>query len=294
MTPPSTVNGSVAQHPTVPPALPLALPPRVSLPVSPWPRQEAVAAVRQEARQEEVSAPRQEPRHPKVRHWPLIVIASPAAVAIWSGWVALGALCGFGLVDPFPGIVSWHLDTAITLPVGVEAYGAYALGAWLSPGTPGRARAWARVSAIGSLALGAAGQVIYHLLAAAHATRAPAVVVVVVSCIPVVTLGCAAALTHLLRAGDDDSAPDRTGDGSDASGGDDDRNTDGTAPDVSHDPPPPASPSPPDRQPRRDKVGDTIRRHPDWDDGKIAAQCGVSKRTVQRRREAARKAVPAG
>jgi hypothetical protein len=99
---------------------------------------------------------------------------------------------------------SWtgfKLNTAITLPVGVEAYGAYALGAWLAPGgVPGTARKFARRSAVGSLALGMAGQVVYHLLAAAHAHRAPWPVVVLVSCMPVVTLGFGAALTHLLRA----------------------------------------------------------------------------------------------
>lgn len=131
--------------------------------------------------------------------WPLFLIASPAAVVIWTGWVGLGELCGFGLVQPLPGIVSWHLDTAITLPIGVEAYGAYALGAWLTPGTPERARSFARRSAVGALALGMLGQVVYHLLAAAGAARAPWPVVVLVSCLPVVTLGFGAALTHLLR-----------------------------------------------------------------------------------------------
>ena len=104
-----------------------------------------------------------------MKRWPLFLIAAPAAVAVWSGWVGLGGMCGFGLVQPFPGIVAWHLDTAITLPVGVEAYGAYALGAWLTPGTPERARTFARRSALGALALGMLGQVIYHLLNAAHA-----------------------------------------------------------------------------------------------------------------------------
>jgi hypothetical protein len=134
-----------------------------------------------------------------VKRWPLFLIAAPAAVAVWSGWVGLGGMCGFGLVQPFPGIVSWHLDTAITLPVGVEAYGAFALGAWLTPGVPVRARTFARRSAVGALALGMLGQVVYHLLAAAHATRAPWPVVVLVSCLPVATLGFGAALTHLLR-----------------------------------------------------------------------------------------------
>jgi hypothetical protein len=136
-----------------------------------------------------------------VRRWPLILIAAPAAVAIWSGWVGLGGMCGFGLVQPFPGIVSWHLDTAITLPVGVEAYGAYALGVWLRPKSiPDRARSFAKRSAIGSLALGMSGQVIFHLLAAAHAQRAPWLVVVLVACMPVAVLGFGAGLTHLLRA----------------------------------------------------------------------------------------------
>ena len=141
--------------------------------------------------------------------WPLFLIASPAAIAVWSGWVGLGGLCGFGIIHPLPGI--WdalRLNTAITLPVGVEAYGAYALGAWLTPGTPDRARAFARRSAIGALVLGMAGQVIYHLLAAAHATAAPWPVVAIVSCLPVITLGFGAALTHLLREEETETEPD--------------------------------------------------------------------------------------
>src|SRR6185437_2824888 len=59
---------------------------------------------------------------------------------------------------------------------------------------------FARRSAVGALALGMLGQVVYHLLAAAGAARAPWPVVVLVSCLPVVTLGFGAALTHLLRA----------------------------------------------------------------------------------------------
>jgi hypothetical protein len=141
---------------------------------------------------------------PRTFPWPLLLIASPAAVAVWSGWVALGGMCGFGVVNLLPGIGhGFSVNTAITLPVGVEAYGAYALGAWLIPGAPERARAFAQRSAIGSLALGMCGQVVYHLLAAAHSTRAPWPVVVAVACMPVATLGFGAALTHLLRGGED-------------------------------------------------------------------------------------------
>jgi hypothetical protein len=137
-----------------------------------------------------------------MRRWPLYLIASPAAVAIWSGWVTLGELCGFGLVAPLPGILpGLRLNTAITLPVGIEAYGAYALGAALAARTPERARRFAWRSAAGALALGMLGQVISHLLAAAGADRAPWPVVVLVSCLPVATLGFAAALMHLLGGG---------------------------------------------------------------------------------------------
>jgi hypothetical protein len=41
----------------------------------------------------------------------------------------------------------------MNLRVGVEAYGAYALGAWLDPDTPPAARRFAKRSAIGSLIL---------------------------------------------------------------------------------------------------------------------------------------------
>jgi len=93
-----------------------------------------------------------------VRRWPLAVIAAPAAVSIWSGWVGLGGLCGFGVVQPLPGILQLHINTALTLPLGIESYAALALGAWLRPGTVGTARTFARWSALGSLSLGISGR----------------------------------------------------------------------------------------------------------------------------------------
>ena len=138
------------------------------------------------------------PRH--FPRWPLWLIAAPAAVAVWSGWVGLGGMCGFGLVYPLPGIIPWlQVNTAITLPIGVEAYGAYALGTWLDASVPARARRFAKWSGLGALAYGMTGQVAFHLLTAAHYVRAPWPVVVAVSCMPVVTLGFGAALTHLLH-----------------------------------------------------------------------------------------------
>lgn len=133
--------------------------------------------------------------------WPLILLALPAFVAIWSGWVGLGELTGFGVVHPLPGIADdFTINSAITLPIGVEAYAAYALRAWLGGGAPPRARRFAMVSAIGALALGAAGQVAYHLMSAAGMTTAPWQITTFVACLPVVVLGCGAALAHLLHS----------------------------------------------------------------------------------------------
>lgn len=134
------------------------------------------------------------------RTWPVVLLAAPAMVAIWSGWVGLGALTGFGMVHPLPGIADgFTLNSAITLPIGVETYAAYALRVWLTTGTGAdrRARSFAKWSAIGSLTLGAAGQVAYHLMTAQHVTSAPWEITTAVACLPVVVLGFGAALAHL-------------------------------------------------------------------------------------------------
>jgi hypothetical protein len=150
-----------------------------------------------------------------VRSWPLLVLAAPAAAEVWSGWVGIAQKTGFGLVSPLPGIwPSLHLDTTITLPVGVEAYAAYALRAWLATGhaVSARTRRFAKWSAIGSFALGMAGQVAYHLLEQAGVTRAPWAITTIVSCLPVLVLAMGTALAHMLRADTAHAAPpSRTG-----------------------------------------------------------------------------------
>ena len=99
----------------------------------------------------------------------------------------------------------------------MEAYAAYALRAWLSgSAVSARTRRFARWSAIGSLALGMAGQVAYHLLTQAHATHAPWGITTAVACLPVLVLGMGAALAHMLRAdanstGEPRSAPSANG-----------------------------------------------------------------------------------
>jgi hypothetical protein len=151
-----------------------------------------------------------------VQSWQLAVLAAPAAAEVFSG-AGIAQMTGFGLVSPLPGIwPSLHVDTSITLPVGVEAYAAYALRAWLAGGNSvsGRTRRFAKWSAVCSFGLGMAGQVAYHLLAQAGAARAPWPVTMIVSCLPVLVLAMGTTLAHMLRADADTAAgtPDnRTG-----------------------------------------------------------------------------------
>ncbi len=136
----------------------------------------------------------------QMRRWPIILIALGAFVAIWGGWVELGKLTGFGEITPLPGIAdSWTINSAITLPLGMEAYAALALQVWLSGRTRSdKARSFAKWSALGALVLGAGGQVAYHLMKAAGMTVAPWQITTVVSCLPVIVLGFGAALVHLM------------------------------------------------------------------------------------------------
>jgi hypothetical protein len=146
-------------------------------------------------------------RAPKLpQGWPLWLLAAPAAVSIWAGWVGLGQMCGYGVVQLLPGIADQvRLNTAITLPIGMEAYAAYALGAWLSPRRlRPQARTFAKRSALAALGLGLLGQGVYHLLETFGYQRAPWPVVLFVACLPVLVLGAGATLRHLLTASDGD------------------------------------------------------------------------------------------
>jgi hypothetical protein len=146
----------------------------------------------------------------------LLVLAAPAAAEVWSGWVGIAQKTGFGLVTPLPGIWPWlHLDTAITLPVGVEAYAAYAMRAWLASEhtITARTRRFAKWSAIFSFTLGMAGQVAYHLLAQAGAARAPWPITTIVSCLPVLVLAMGTTLAHMLRADATERTPDTPAEG---------------------------------------------------------------------------------
>ncbi|SDD58986.1 hypothetical protein [Actinokineospora iranica] len=139
-------------------------------------------------------------RHP--RPWPLLLIGLGAAVAVWSGWVGLGELTGFGVVRLLPGL--WdqlQINTAVVLSLSVEAYGGYALRCWLgSIGLSARTRKFARRSAITSLVVGAGAQIAYHLLIAANIHTAPWPVTVLVASVPVLVLGLASALAWMVTS----------------------------------------------------------------------------------------------
>ncbi|WP_280466564.1 hypothetical protein [Nocardia cyriacigeorgica] len=130
--------------------------------------------------------------------WPVMLMALAAFVTIWSGWVGLGEMTGFGMVQPLPGISGFQLNTAITLPIGVEAYASYALYVWLSGRASATTARFAQWSAFGALTLGAAGQVAYHLMAANGMKVAPWWITTFVSTLPVIVVGMGAALAHMV------------------------------------------------------------------------------------------------
>jgi len=134
--------------------------------------------------------------------WPLYLLLLSALVAIWSGWVGLGELAGFGTVNLLPGIGDGlTVNTVITLPIGMEAYAGYALYVWLSGKAAKEALSFAKWSAFAALATGAFGQVAYHLLSAAGVTEAPWWITSFVSTIPVAVVGMAAGLAHIANKG---------------------------------------------------------------------------------------------
>lgn len=139
-----------------------------------------------------------QPKTPIHRAW-LILLALPAFVAVWGGWVGLGGLAGFGPVALLPGIADdFKVNLAVTLPAGMEVYAVIGLRVWLShhAGTSSRTRRFAMWSSMAALAIGCFGQVIYHVLAR-PADAAPLIVTVFVACLPVAVLGAGAALFHL-------------------------------------------------------------------------------------------------
>jgi hypothetical protein len=134
-------------------------------------------------------------------------IAVGALVATWAGWVGLGTLTGFGKMHPLPGI--WdelEINTAVTLPLGIEAYGFLAIGSWLSGWMPNeKAAKFAMFSGLFSIFLGMSAQVGFHLLEvsrhSAPGADAPWLAVILVACVPNTVLGAASILAHLLRSG---------------------------------------------------------------------------------------------
>ena len=138
------------------------------------------------------------------RGWPILIVAASAFVAVWSGWVGLGKMTGFGTMDLLPGFTReggsalLSINTAIALPLGIEAYAGYALRSFLNGRGSRRTRFFAAISGFTALILGAFGQVAYHLLANSGQTKAPNEVTIFVSCLPVFCIGAVSILHYLL------------------------------------------------------------------------------------------------
>ena len=116
----------------------------------------------------------------------------------------------FGVIQPLPGIVDdLQINTAVVLPISVEAYAAYALRCWLGAGQYSvRTTTFARRSALASLVIGALAQVAYHLMASFGLHHAPWQITTLVACVPVVVLGLASALAKLVTSDHQDHQAD--------------------------------------------------------------------------------------
>lgn len=227
--------------------------------------------------------------HRTGRRWPLLLIGASAGTATWSGWVGLGEFVGFGLVHPLPGIADdFTINTAITLPIGVEAYAVYALSIATSPrALDARTRTYAWASAVAALVLGMAGQVTYHLLAAAGHTRAPWQIVAVVSCLPVVVLGAASVLWHLTSHPDTTAQTQAvTNTETGATTPQDEAATQGDAPLAQPTTPTPRAARPPRKTSKNPDTAATLARlrarHPEWTHAQLAQKAEVSVKTVSR------------
>src|SRR5690606_36688325 len=119
----------------------------------------------------------------------VLAISMCAFTAVWSGWVGVGRMDGFGKVNLLTGFIAdggWAtIDLAITLPIGIEAYAASALYVAVAGLVRGGSRWFAGTSAGLSLALGAFGQAAYLVLDAQCRTVAPEWIVVFVSVLSV-------------------------------------------------------------------------------------------------------------
>lgn len=130
-----------------------------------------------------------------------LLIAIPAFLAVWSGWIGLGELTGWGKRNMLPGLVKeggWAtINTSITLPIGVEAFGALSLSVFLaSRHRRGLLRFYSGLCAFGSILLGCFGQIAYHVLTATS-QKAPNELVAFVAMLPPLVLAAAAGLIHL-------------------------------------------------------------------------------------------------
>lgn len=134
--------------------------------------------------------------------WPVIGLTLPAFVAVWGGWVGIGQMTGFGVINMLPGMVDdggWAtLNTAITLPIGLETYAAYALHTALNAVTPTLKR-FAFRSAVAALILGALGQLAFHVMESMGIVTAPWWITAIVAMIPVGVLGAGTSLAALIR-----------------------------------------------------------------------------------------------
>ena len=118
----------------------------------------------------------------------LVLIVACGLLEVWASWLTIASVSGFPKLG--------RMTTGWILPVTTEAYWTVALYAWIVDPVGPRSRRFAMWTAIIIFALSLTGQEGGHLVAATG-RPAPALVVGLVTALPLIAIGLGAVLIHL-------------------------------------------------------------------------------------------------
>jgi len=121
--------------------------------------------------------------------WVAALILVGGMTEVWASWLYIASVSGFPKIGA--------MTTGWILPVTAEAYWATAVYAWLAAPAGGRSRKFAMRSAAVMFALSLGGQESGHLMAFAHRTAPPVLVVMLLTALPLLAVALIAILVEL-------------------------------------------------------------------------------------------------
>jgi len=121
--------------------------------------------------------------------WVAALILVGGMTEVWASWLYIASVSGFPKIGA--------MTTGWILPVTAEAYWATAVYAWLAAPAGGRSRKFAMRSAAVMFALSLGGQESGHLMAFAHRSAPPVLVVMLLTALPLLAVALIAILVEL-------------------------------------------------------------------------------------------------